>query len=475
MQKILRIDPKDNLIVALRDLAQGDIIENDGQRIQLVTDVPAKHKFTREPVPVGGIVTLYGVPVGKAVAPLQSGERITVDNVVHYAAEVDLSDAVPYMWKAPDVSRWANRTFDGVIRPDGRVGTANYWLIIPLVFCENRNALKLRDALERTLGYAGDHLADFARSLVGGTGCAPAPRPFPHIDGIRAITHNGGCGGTAQDAWTLCRMLAAYADHPNVAGLTVFSLGCEKAQIGLFQEALRERNLGFDKPCILLRQQDWSSEVKMMEEAVRKTLAHFKSADLVERRPVPLSKLKLGVKCGGSDGFSGISANPAIGEVSDRVVTLGGGSALAEFPELCGVEANMISRCIRKEDKARFLELMRRYEAAANFHLRQPQPREHPRRADHRCHQIGWRGEEGRQGPDQRRARLRGTHAGRRAVPRLYAGQRRGSRDRARGRGCKRGVVLHRLGGAHRKSHRARDQGGDQYGGGGTAQRPDRF
>ena len=239
MQKILRIDPKDNLIVALRDLAQGDIIENDGQRILLVTDVPAKHKFTREPVPVGGIVTLYGVPVGKAVAPLQSGERITVDNVVHYAAEVDLSDAVPYMWKAPDVSRWANRTFDGVIRPDGRGGTANYWLIIPLVFCENRNALKLRDALERTLGYAGDHLADFARSLVGGTGCAPAPRPFPHIDGIRAITHNGGCGGTAQDAWTLCRMLAAYADHPNVAGLTVFSLGCEKAQIGLFQEALR--------------------------------------------------------------------------------------------------------------------------------------------------------------------------------------------------------------------------------------------
>lgn len=99
-------------------------------------------------------------------------------------------------------------------------------------------------------------------------------------------------------------MLAAYADHPNVAGLTVFSLGCEKAQIGLFQEALRERNLGFDKPCILLRQQDWSSEVKMMEEAVRKTLAHFKNADLVERRPVPLSKLKLGVKCGGSDGFS---------------------------------------------------------------------------------------------------------------------------------------------------------------------------
>ncbi len=366
MHRILRIDPKDNLIVALRDLAKGEAVEFAGQTLRLVDDVPAKHKFTSEPVPVGGIVNLYGVPVGKAVAPLQAGERITVDNVTHYAAEVELDDATPYMWTPPDVSRWANRTFDGVIRPDGRVGTANYWLIVPLVFCENRNALKLRDALERPLGYAGDHLADFTRSLVGGKGCALAPRPFPHIDGIRAITHNGGCGGTAQDAWTLCRVLAAYADHPNVAGLTVFSLGCEKAQIGLFQEALRERNLGFDKPCLLFRQQDWSSETKMMEEAVRKTVAHFKNADLVERRPVPLSKLKLGVKCGGSDGFSGISANPVIGEVSDRVVTLGGGSALAEFPELCGVEANMISRCIRKEDKVRFLDLMRRYEAAAN-------------------------------------------------------------------------------------------------------------
>ena len=201
MQKILRIDPKDNLIVALRDLAQGDIIENDGQRIQLVTDVPAKHKFTREPVPVGGIVTLYGVPVGKAVAPLQSGERITVDNVVHYAAEVDLSDAVPYMWKAPDVSRWANRTFDGVIRPDGRVGTANYWLIIPLVFCENRNALKLRDALERTLG-------TIWRTSRGRWWAARAARPRP---GLSRISTASGPSPITAGAAARLRMRGPYA------------------------------------------------------------------------------------------------------------------------------------------------------------------------------------------------------------------------------------------------------------------------
>lgn len=366
MPTILRIDPNDNLIVALRDLAKGDAVDIGGRRIELVEDVPAKHKFTSEPVPLGGIVTLYGVPVGKALAPLSAGERITVDNVVHYAAEVDVEDATPYAWEAPDVSRWADRTFDGVIREDGRVGTANYWLILPLVFCENRNVLKLRDALERALGYAEDGLTAFARSLVGALACPSPKRPFARLDGVRAIVHNGGCGGTAQDAWSLCRILAAYADHPNVAGLTVFSLGCEKAQIGLFQEALRERNLGFDKPCLLFRQQDWSSETKMMEEAVRKTLAHLEAADRIERRPVPLCRLRLGVKCGASDGFSGISANPVIGDVSDRVVTLGGASVLGEFPELCGMEGNIISRCLRKEDKGRFLELMRRYEAAAN-------------------------------------------------------------------------------------------------------------
>lgn len=162
-------------------------------------------------------------------------------------------------------------------------------------------------------------------------------------------------------------MLAAYADHPNVAGLTVFSLGCEKAQIGLFQEALRERNLGFDKPCILLRQQDWSSEVKMMEEAVRQNAGAFQERRSGGAPPrAALETQAWGEVRRLGTAFPGISANPAIGEVSDRVVTLGGGSALAEFPELCGVEANMISRCIRKEDKARFLELMRRYEAAAN-------------------------------------------------------------------------------------------------------------
>ena len=113
MHRILRIDPKDNLIVALRDLAEGEAVESAGRNIRLVTDVPAKHKFTSEPVPVGGVVTLYGVPVGKAVAPLQAGERITVDNVTHYAAEVELDDATPYMWTPPDVSRWANRTITG--------------------------------------------------------------------------------------------------------------------------------------------------------------------------------------------------------------------------------------------------------------------------------------------------------------------------------------------------------------------------
>lgn len=199
----------------------------------------------------------------------------------------------------------------------------------------------------------------------------------------------------------------------------------------------------------------------------------------MERRPVPLSKLKLGVKCGGSDGFSGISANPAIGEVSDRVVTLGGGSALAEFPELCGVEANMISRCIRKEDKARFLELMRRYEAARNACgasiSDNPSPGNiHDGLITDAIKSAG-AAKKGGKAPISAVLDYAEPMAGRRLSLVCTPGNDVEAVTGLRGRGRKRGVVLHRLGDAHRKSHRARDQGGDQYGGGGTAQRPDRF
>lgn len=370
MQKILLIHPNDNLMVALQDLSEGEQVSWEGTTYHLVTAVAAKHKFATVDLIVGDIVTMYGVPVGKVTTAIKKGERITVNNIKHYAAEVDLHNNQPYQWSKPDVTQWKNRTFNGIIREDGRVGTANYWLIIPLVFCQNRNVLKLQEALAKPLGYSQDNYAVITENLLGQqkTPHQSTTQVFQNIDGIRALTVNSGCGGTTHDAESLCKILAAYANHPNVGGITVFGLGCEKAQLELFNQQLHLINPNFSKPYLFFRQQEWKNEHDMMSEAIRQTFEKLKEIDKYSRQPVPLAKLKLGVKCGGSDGFSGISANPAMGIVSDIVVTLGGASALAEFPELCGAEGDMVKRCINPQDKHHFMQLMQDYEKNANLY-----------------------------------------------------------------------------------------------------------
>ncbi|WP_392562678.1 altronate dehydratase family protein [Orbus sturtevantii] len=370
MQKILQINDNDNLIVALKDLKKGESVIWNNHSYVLATDVPAKHKFTTQEINIGDILYLYGLPVAKATVKIEKGAMITTQNVKHYAAEVNL-DNRSYNWTPPDVSKWQNRTFNGIIREDGRVGTANYWLIIPLVFCQNRNVLKLQEALAAPLGYKQTSYDQVTKNLLGCHSSDPQEsltnRAFANVDGIRALTVNSGCGGTATDATSLCKILAAYADHPNVAGITVFALGCEKSQVSIFDEQLKLRNPNFNKPYLFFRQQEWQNEEEMMTLAIKQTFEKLTVANQVTRQPVPLSKLKLGVKCGGSDGFSGISANPTMGIVSDIVVSLGGASGLAEFPELCGAEGDMVARCIKKEDKIHFLDLMNRYEEEAKL------------------------------------------------------------------------------------------------------------
>ena len=366
-QKILCIQPGDSMLVALADLATGEVVSWEGESMLISTPVKAKHKFARRAFAAGELLSLYGVPVGRATQPIKRGEAITTENLEHYAADVEIGASVPYHWDAPEVGRYDGATFPGIVRADGRVGTANYWLIFPLVFCENRNVEHLRNALEVPLGYGSNDLASLTLSLLGEDMAAPKPvvRPYPNVDGVRIITHAGGCGGTRADARSLCKILAAYADHPNVAGVTVFSLGCQNAQVAMFQEALKAQNPQFDKPCLIYEQQKCESEQAMMKAVLQDTLTHLKEANKVVRQPVPISNLKIGVKCGASDGFSGLSANPAMGLVSDMVVALGGSSILAEFPELCGAEASLIERCTSDEDKRRFLGMMRAFESRA--------------------------------------------------------------------------------------------------------------
>jgi altronate hydrolase len=163
----------------------------------------------------------------------------------------------------------------------------------------------------------------------------------------------------------LCALLAGYIHHPNVAGATVLSLGCQHAQVEILQEEIMRRDANFSKPLLIFEQQKSASEAAMISTAIRETFLGLIEADKAERRPAPLSQLCLGLKCGGSDGFSGISANPAIGHTADLIAALGGKGILSEFPELCGVEQELINRSASKAIAERFMHLMRDYAARA--------------------------------------------------------------------------------------------------------------
>lgn len=167
------------------------------------------------------------------------------------------------------------------------------------------------------------------------------------------------------DADALCGLLAGYVTHPNVAGATVLSLGCQHAQASILKKEIMKRDPNFSKPFIVLEQQKEGTEKQMLTRAIKKTFAGLMEANKNERRPAPLSKLCIGLECGGSDGFSGISANPAVGYVSDILVTLGSSVILSEFPELCGVEQELSDRCVDEPTALRFMELMRVYNAKA--------------------------------------------------------------------------------------------------------------
>jgi altronate hydrolase len=374
-RRVLRVDARDNVAIALADLRQGEKIAFEGDIYELVTDVAAKHKFALNLLNAGDHVIMYGVVVGKATQPIRRGERITVLNLKH--------DAAPYQqrtasreWHAPDVSKFRSRAFAGYQRSDGQVGTRNYWLVAPLVFCENRNIHVLKQAFEEELGFAPPQpyrrqVADMVRAYRSGQSsadgeshddrAAAAQRVFENVDGVKFLLHEGGCGGTREDTNNLCALIAGYIHHPNVAGATVLSLGCQHAQIDILREEIRKRNPNFDKPLFILEQQQSGSEAAMLNSAIRDTFTGLVEANKCQRTPAPLSKLRLGLKCGGSDGFSGISANPAVGHAADLLVALGGSGILSEFPELCGVEQELIDRCVSDSVAGRFIELMSEY------------------------------------------------------------------------------------------------------------------
>ncbi|WP_163559115.1 altronate dehydratase family protein [Halomonas sp. NO4] len=366
----LRVHAADNVRVALKDLPAGSEIDDGGRRLRLAEAIRHKHKFALDDLATGDTVIMYGVTVGRAIQPITAGAAITTENTEHSTA-TSAPQARRGEWQAPDVTTFQGVTFDGYHRPDGQVGTANIWLVVPLVFCENRNIEVLRQCVADALGE--DPYRDYKRMarelLHGQAGGEPAAtsgeRLFPNVDGVRFLTHTLGCGGTDDDAQALCRLLAGYITHPNVAGATVLSLGCQKAQIDMLKAAVAERDPQGLRPVHYLEQQGSTSETALIREALTTIFEGLAEANRVARTPAPLSALTLGVECGGSDGFSGLSANPLVGAVVDRLVALGGSGILSEFPELCGVEHELIARCRDDAVAERFRHLMDAYQRHA--------------------------------------------------------------------------------------------------------------
>ncbi|MEO5650571.1 MAG: altronate dehydratase family protein [Ginsengibacter sp.] len=381
--RITKVHPHDNVLVALSDLAVNENVNYNGDEYTLIDRVPAKHKFVIKDMQPGDELFMYGVLVGKAETFIPKGGRITTSNVKHAAEGFEVGER-KLDWHKPDVSKFTDRTFMGFHRADGKVGTANYWLVIPMVFCENRNIEVLREALVNELGYGrnqnkkvevsklidlykeGKNIDDILSADVSvHIEDAKKQRIFPNVDGIKFLSHDGGCGGTRDDSQALCGLLAGYITHSNVAGATILSLGCQNAQVGILQEEIKKRDKNFSKPLYILEQQQIGKVSDLLSKAIKQTFGGLVQANRLERKPAPLSKLCIGLECGGSDGFSGISANPAIGYTSDLLVALGGSVILSEFPELCGVEQNISDRCVTEETAVRFGNLMRNYNERA--------------------------------------------------------------------------------------------------------------
>lgn len=372
MATFLKINTTDTVAVALENLAKGSVVNADNFLITLKKTIPQKHKFSLRFIEKGTAVIMYGVVVGEALQNIEMGELISQENVCHKTQNVKGKTA-SWNWHAPNVKQWEKRTFLGYHRPDGQVGTENIWLFFPLVFCENRNIQTLKSLFDKVLHPPKkDDLELMLTQLIHPESSAnknssqhPLPSAFENIK-IRFLTHQGGCGGTRQDAQSLAALLAGYVNNPNVAGATVLSLGCQHLEIKMFEKTLSSLQKKEGKPILIFDQQIEGTTENFLKKILQDSVVEIKKANTIQRKPASLDKLSIGLECGGSDGFSGITANPALGYISDIIATLGGKALLAEFPELAGVEQEIVNRCVSEPLAKKFLSLMQQYEKEAN-------------------------------------------------------------------------------------------------------------
>ena len=312
------VDPKDNVAVVKKAVHSGlELVLPNQSSLQVLADVPLGHRFATSDIPAGDFVLQFGQPIGTSLG-IRRGEQITHDN---------MSDEIPIVRDLPEnlhtsppdylpVSERA--TFMGFRRPDGRVGTRNFVLIVPTSMCASHEASQISMIAEFTLH---DRLK------------------YPNVDGVVAIPHNKGCG--CQDGSTIdvmLRTLSNYADHPNVGGVILIDLGCEKTNLAQVERYLLKREKAFAKPVAKIGIQEVGGTQAAIQRGLKEVEQMLPVVNETIREECAASELVLGVKCGGSDGFSGISANPSLGRAADLLVRSGGTVLITEVPEFCGAE-----------------------------------------------------------------------------------------------------------------------------------------
>ena len=332
MKPYLHINKADNVAVVLCDegLAKGCTVDIDGKVVTLVSDVARGHKFAIRPIAEGEEVVKYGYPIGVATCAIAPGEWIHTHNL-----RTGLNDCLEYTYQpVPSDFSLAQDSvcIDGYLRYDGSMGIRNELWIVPTVGCINGQANSIIRRLQAECALDG-------------------------IDDIRAFTHNYGCSQLGADHENTRSALAALAKHPNAGGVLVLGLGCENNQMSGMREAMGD----YDAERVrFLIAQDVEDEV---EEGVRLCKELIERMRQDKRRPLPLSKLRVGLKCGGSDGLSGITANPLVGMFSDWLVSHGGTTILTEVPEMFGAETILMNRAVNSEVFEKTVSLINDFKA----------------------------------------------------------------------------------------------------------------
>jgi altronate hydrolase len=319
----IRVDARDNVAVARVPVPPGTRVDCDGRVVEVTDAITPGHRFALEPIPAGAFVRQYGQPIGTSRG-IEAGALISAANMSNEVPVI--RDLDPDLRTPPPdyVDPHAHATFMGYRRADGRVGIRNWILVVPTSMCASHEAAQIATVCEYTV---------FDRGR------------YPNVDGVVAIPHNKGCGcSDGSNIEVMLRTLANYADHPNVGGVVFIGLGCEKTNLTVMERYLSERARPLNKPVARVNIQDAGGTQPAVARGVEAITAMLPVVNQVTRTPTDISELVLGVKCGGSDGFSGLSANPALGRAADELVRHGGTVLITEVPEFCGAEHILAAR-----------------------------------------------------------------------------------------------------------------------------------